>query len=285
MRSGDIIYHYTQSFDRLLSILRGGFLASYADEKIGGRDVKILMVSFSNHSYFDSINELTYGNYAIGLSSLWAKTRQLNPVAYTHSLSLMESALLNIMEHCVIGQAVDVLSRFPEEVKKGFVFDNEGTNRLKEINWDRMSRRDLSIFQLVFADLFADSIELIKNFKQIEVKTKEGKAANSFLDREWRFLPDLTNIGMPSLIYKTNKNKSKINPEWIKWKETTKPHQKEASLKFSLSDIRYIITNHKMEIGSVYTQLNKIYGEEKVNYAVLQGELLVTSKYHLTKQI
>lgn len=285
MKTGNILYHYTKDFPSLLGILNKRFLGSYSNEKFAGRNLKILMVSFSNHSYIDAINEVNYGDYAIGMSKSWGEKNNLHPVSYTTALSLTASSLNELIEYSALGQTIKLLSNFPKKPNELISTGNEKTDRFFDVNWSSMSKKDLKIIKDIFEDIFIDSQELQKYMKQVDVKTNTGEKKNSFLDREWRYIPKQELISSNPVIFETNKKGDIVNKEWTTWDNRDKPHQATSTLEFWLNDIKYIITNHKKELPEIYETLFRLFGRDKVRNAIEDGNLLVCSRYDLNKNI
>ena len=285
MKTGNILYHYTKEFSRLTGILNKGFLASYSNETFAGRNLKILMVSFSNHSYIDALNEVNYGDYAIGMSKSWGEMRELHPVSYTTALSLSASSLNELIEYSALGQTIKFLSEFPVKPDGAITTGNAKTDRFFQVNWSSLTKEDLKIVKEIFEDIFIDSQELQKYMKQVDVKTNLGEKKNSFLDREWRYVPNKDIISGNPVIYEKSRSGDDVNKEWVSWNKRDKPHQATSSLEFGLNDIKYIVTKYKMELPNIYETLYRIYGKERVRHTLENGDLIVCSKYDLSRNI
>lgn len=78
------IFHYTNSFEILMKILRNGFAPSYCSEKINDIEYFIPMVSFCNIPLKDVDNYMRYGKYGIGMNLDWAVNNGISPVIYIH---------------------------------------------------------------------------------------------------------------------------------------------------------------------------------------------------------
>lgn len=94
-------FHYTKDFDLLTSILKHGFKGYYCREEFKvGRNVKniyIPMVSFCDLP-LAHISQITYGDWGVGMSSVWGNANELTPVCYfpnnirstlTHYISIL----------------------------------------------------------------------------------------------------------------------------------------------------------------------------------------------------
>lgn len=283
MKKGDIVYHYTKEHASLLRIIEGGFLASYAQEIIYDREVAILMVSFSNSSYFTSVNEFEYSKYAIGLSQYWALENDLQPVAYGHGKGKIQKAIMDIQTLSAVGCIIDS----PElKILKGKITSqSQDIDLLNLVEWSKLTSDEIQTIKKVFENIFLYNGEILKYSKPTIVNRKSGKKENSFQDREWRYIPNSEETKMKEIIFKKLANSEVIEKDWKKWFKEDKPHQKKSTLNFNLNDIKYIITEHKNEIESVMMTLFNRFKKENVLKAIENGELLVTSNYHLNSQL
>lgn len=78
-------FHYTRDFVGLTKILQNGFLGHYCKEDFKRNNsiisLYVPMVSFCDLP-LSQIENTTYGDYAIGMSSVWGNGVGLNPVCY-----------------------------------------------------------------------------------------------------------------------------------------------------------------------------------------------------------
>lgn len=78
-------FHYTKEFDNLKGILENGFKGYYCKEefKVDGeiKNLYIPMVSFCDIP-LAHISQITYGQWGIGMSSVWGNDNGLTPVCY-----------------------------------------------------------------------------------------------------------------------------------------------------------------------------------------------------------
>lgn len=78
-------FHYTKDFSSLESILKGGFLGAYCREDFKFQknllSVYVPMVSFCDLP-LSYISTMTYGDFAIGMNSVWGNSYNLTPVCY-----------------------------------------------------------------------------------------------------------------------------------------------------------------------------------------------------------
>src|SRR3954467_12670457 len=95
--------HFTRSYNALESIVKEGFMPSYAKEKLAKREVMVSMISFSNVLLRDVGDEevLSYGQYALIFDRDWGIANILNPVSYTYEDGLLDEALTNILKSTI----------------------------------------------------------------------------------------------------------------------------------------------------------------------------------------
>lgn len=79
-------FHYTQTYEALVNILKNGFIGSYANEQFPKGDgtighLYIPMISFCDIP-LSQLQYIVYGNYAIGMSRVWGNNLPLCPVSY-----------------------------------------------------------------------------------------------------------------------------------------------------------------------------------------------------------
>ena len=78
-------FHYTRNFANLVGILQNGFVGSYCEEnfKWNGNVLSLYMpvISFCDLP-LSHIDKMTYGDYAIGMSSVWGNATNITPICY-----------------------------------------------------------------------------------------------------------------------------------------------------------------------------------------------------------
>ncbi|MBN8707238.1 MAG: hypothetical protein J0L62_15305 [Bacteroidetes bacterium] len=86
--SSNSLFHFTNSFDNLTSIIENGLFPRYVIEDYAALDsaiprLAIPMICFCDIPLTHSLDHIgEYGKYGIGLSKEWALTKDLNPVTY-----------------------------------------------------------------------------------------------------------------------------------------------------------------------------------------------------------
>ncbi|HMJ46667.1 MAG TPA: abortive infection system antitoxin AbiGi family protein [Ferruginibacter sp.] len=101
--STNSIIHYTNTLDKLKSIIKEGFRIKYCVEKLLSKKRSYgnahPMISFCDIPLSDSVRHFDlYGNYGIGISKEWAKKYGINPVLYIDTDSRIGDALDNMQE-------------------------------------------------------------------------------------------------------------------------------------------------------------------------------------------
>lgn len=252
------IFHYTESLERLLSILSNGFAPSYCEEKLTDLTYLIPMVSFCNISIRDVDLYMRYGNYGIGLTIDWAIKNRISPVIYIHENSPFNSLHRQINE-VLLGdffskQFADFQQQIHESLEKseGYSYSpGDTTNQTKlltEIN-----------------KLTVPALQFFKNW----ITLYHGNEIITYQEREWRYVPEL-------------ESGSKIipssDPQFAKFIDKTqkpKPHLPNYTLQFDISDIRYIIIKNETERIKVIKWLSKIFKPEYVTGAIIEGKLFI----------
>lgn len=83
-------FHYTRDLNTLIQILQNGFIGSFCREDFQYNkqlfSLHIPMVSFCDLP-LSQITNITYGDYAIGMSSVWGNKEKLTPICYFPKLA------------------------------------------------------------------------------------------------------------------------------------------------------------------------------------------------------
>ena len=122
MKQIDTLFHSTKEMEGLISIIQNGFYSSYSDEVIANRNMKVLMVSFSNIAILESKSQVNYGDYSIGLKRSWGIERKLHPVSYTYSDSIFEKGIDRLLRLSITGQMLPVIFNSNQSKMKTFQF-------------------------------------------------------------------------------------------------------------------------------------------------------------------
>jgi len=268
----DTLFHGTEELDVLQSIIEEGFLPSYADEKIGNRNMKVAMVSFSNIPLIEARSQVNYGHYFIGLSRDWGMKNKLHPVTYSYVKSDYEMSINSNLQETSAGSRI---ANFRKLAKSNIPIDFRGKpfERLSKIDLDKLDEHHSKVISEIFNSFFLQSIERLYYFKHYTVLDEEGNIKfYAYNDREWRYIPDIK----PKLIFESNVN-DELNPEYQKWNETPKPHFKDNPLSFKLDDINFVVTKNSAEIPTIVDTLNSKFTEEAISNRIKSGNLLVLS--------
>ncbi len=251
------IFHYTQTSETLINILKNGFTPSYCVENISDLTYLIPMVSFCNISIRDVDLYMRYGNYGIGLTIDWALKNRISPVIYIHENSPFNNLHRQINEILLLDlvnrKMVDAVKKFEESTEKGEPFnyqsDEKHTKLLSDIN-----------------KLTVPALQFFKNWKT----DFKGNEIITYQEREWRFIPELGE-GVKKIILSTEEEFATYDKE-VK----PKPHLPEHSLQIeSITDLRYIIINSEEERSIIIKCLNEKFGDQKVLDALFNGTLII----------
>lgn len=268
----DTLFHGTEKLEHLISILENGFYSSYANEKIAGRNTKVLMVSFSNIPLIEARNQVNYGNYFIGLKRSWGITKKLHPVAYTYENSKYENDVYELMQTSAIGQTLPLLKEFNEE---GIPFHLSGNFLgLEKLTKQNLSDESLDSLKSFFEEVFSITIRMQLYLKHYIALDKNGNQRFSYNDREWRYIP--TNIARP-LIYEMDAAGKNHTLEYQEYSNKSKPHFKDNPLEFQIEDISYIVVKEKNDIPIIFKTLEQKFTFEIVNKKIVNGDLTILS--------
>ena len=264
------LFHSTTKLSVLKSIIKNGFAVSYAKEKIGDRNLLIAMVSFSNIPILESRSQVNYGHYSIGLKRTWGIDNKLHPVTYTYKDSDKESFLSRIITDFALFQIAPELATLKIDTKLFFEnFSNSYVNLYDSI----LKSGNAKEIEKYFGEIFSDLNDLQIYFKHYIDTNKKGKTVYCFNDREWRFVPNI----IPKMIFEKDASGQVEYPDYKKYSTLKKPHLENQTLSFELADIEFIMVKKNSEIQSVVTELNKKFDKEKVQTAIMSGELSLFS--------
>lgn len=245
LKKTSTLFHSCRKFEFLKSIIReNGFRASYADEIIENKQVKTLMVSFSNVALFESESQINYGKYAIGLTKEWGIKNELEPVIYTYNKSITGSTY---MENVMI----------------------TGRMKVREC----VNNPDLNG---KITTLFNNSLNNLEYLKSYIVTNQKGQEFIAYNDREWRYVHKHDKYN--SLIFKMNFLTGKVNSDFEKHKPYKKPYTEKAVLKFELEDLKFIVVDKKKQKKIIFNLLFKTFGKEKVMDKIVEGEIDILSR-------
>jgi len=220
--SSNTLFHFTNSFETIKSILKNGFYISYCEES---KNV-IPMVSFCDIPLSQARFHLTnYGNYVIGMNQKGGIKNKLNPVLYFEP----DSHISNLSN-----EIDDILKNEIDDITYNF---------LSKIKSEPNSEKLIEIVHM-FIRLLEFKIEVSRLTKPYsgELHTSKINLDNyKFYDeREWRYIP-------PKEVGKFELGMSFEDYEVYK-KSHSKPHFKENSLTFKAKDVQYIIVKDEKDV-------------------------------------
>jgi hypothetical protein len=220
--STNSIIHYTDTIDKLQSILKEGFSIKYCEETLEmEKGTKALaahpMISFcdiplsNSYKHFDA-----YGRYGIGLSKQWANKLGINPVLYIDKDSSIGKTLANFIKERR-NSATNLTEKQRSDILRIKCFAKNYSGRLKRKSVD------------------------IKDYRYYD-------------EREWRLVPEKTELRGASFSIKLSdykKDKDKYNQKIANLRFT-----------FEASDISYIIVDKTAEILDVISNLRLAYSSK-----------------------
>jgi hypothetical protein len=224
--STNTVFHFTNSFENIVSILENNFrphfcledLTVVMPDRIHEADLvfAIPMICFCDIPLSQATPHLKrYGQYGIGLSKRWAIQAGLCPVLYIIQNSPLASKLFSI---------ISKLSTLPRD---------------KVGNSPEM-------------DYFHDFSSYLKPYEGFSPKGDSKKIWRFYDEREWRFVPDLSGYPLRYGIAKDeyiDETKRETANRFL-WNNFT--------LSFALNDIEYIIVSQKREIPDMNSIVAKI---------------------------
>jgi hypothetical protein len=245
------VFHYTESLDTVLGIIDRGFLPSYCYETFGEMEYYIPMVSFCNIPLTEVSLYLRYGQYGIGLTLDWAISHAISPVVYVHErtpfLNLHREINKRHIDPLAKKQIKHVLEKVFDPSTPGKDFSEE-IDLLKEIN-----------------NVTVPAIQFFKNWKT----RFEGREIITYLEREWRFVPEL-----PPGERLVSPNEKE---QFLGIRERRKPHFPDRQLHFELRDLRYFLVEKGEQRSAVIGGLEKRFSPAAVQSAVMSGHLMIVT--------
>lgn len=231
MLSSDSLFHFTDSAENLIGILRNEFYPRYSLEKLelnGERlEMAFPMVCFCDIPLSQIKNHIhTYGSYGIGMSRKWADKMGLNPVLYLRPGAALAEIIYSIVNITV------------------------GTEHLKETN-------SLRSLQLKAADLF----KYIKPYEgDFMRKGRLIRNVRFYDEREWRYVPAIDDANDNWILWREEYLNS------VK-RAHANTQVENAKLIFEPNDIRYLIIKEETQIGAMISALREIkskYSQETI---------------------
>jgi hypothetical protein len=230
----NILFHFT-SKEGLFGILSSTFRVSYARELIIGpnnrRELGVPMVSFCDLklSELHKFIEDDYGKYGIGLTKEWANRHNLSPVMYISRYS-------NLTDNIISG--IDGFYRYLNSIDNMEQIDEQTKNYQNLLNIYRY----------------------IKNYEGEQHRPNKPSNLNYRFadDREWRYVPDITNPDLrpfvPISSIRTKAQKSEMNEK-----------VKHITLHFEPEDIQYLIVEKENNIIELINHLEQVKGRFNID--------------------
>ena len=235
--SSDYLFHFTNKFENLISILIDGFIPNYCTENWLAIDenlphIGIPMICFSDiPELFIEPHKNKYGPYGIAMDKKWGIEKRITPITYVHKDSFNYNALHTIWK--TYRENEDCIKR------NDFIGEMDSFGDMRKTYKDGAAE----YFERAFHSLFF-------LFKPYFGDDFSGKDVCFYDEREWRFYP----IGViPAYLseenfYTNNKGKLVIDP--MVWESYIGNLKKHYRLEFPLSVVNciYVQTNEQKEI-------------------------------------
>ncbi|MFH0797717.1 MAG: abortive infection system antitoxin AbiGi family protein [Candidatus Omnitrophota bacterium] len=236
--SANSVFHFTNSLDNLLGILKNEFCIRYSlEETIYIEEQAIPMVCFCDIPLAQTKNHMdTYGTYGLGVSKKWAKEKGLNPVLYLQHYSLLHKNLKYVSRHAAKKIVEQWESKEPQE---------------KEIAWATV---------LNWATIL-NIVRYVKISEGTLFKDPPKEGVKFYEERKWRYIPNVfvsssRMSALPSLPFLTKANFEDEPTRHIEEKKL-----ENYKLTFVPNDMKYVIVNNEDEISEIIKQLRTIKGK------------------------
>lgn len=243
--SSQTLFHFTNTKENLLNILRNDFCPHYSLEHWKYYDVAIPMVSFCDLPLSLTRRHLNlYGGYGIGLRKEWGRRNHLSPVLYHHDLSPVNEAL----------RAVQLTWR----KLGGLSLESDKTPVGKAVGEQMDKLMDAIITTLSFQ----------KQYEGISEKDPEKGVICFYDEREWRYVPSIKTVDSihPLLTiegFRDGHTKSEEEAKLENWKKLT----------FTPDDIKFVVVRSENDILDFVQDIRGLKGKK---YTWESVELLTT---------
>ena len=224
----DTLFTFMPQFKWLLSILKNKMISPrYCPEDIGYLKIKNMKnLAFPMKCFCDiNLQKLDYhmkwyGNYGIAFEKSWGMERDIQPVHYLNENSTLRKDI------------TEVFRRILREDEK------------KETKTQQMLK-DYLLHELMFCKPYQGTFES---------RITHKKKRKCFCDEcEWRFVPDVSKIGMPEVILESEFAKVKLLDEY----SNSMDGIKDVSLCFEYNEIKHIIIQTLEEYRQVVEKLEE----------------------------
>jgi len=258
--SADTLFHFTSSMDNLLSILKNDFYPKYSFCEVGIRNNNkepnsvIPIVCFCDLPISQVKNHINvYGDYGIGLSKEWGKTKMVTPVLYYHENSPIEEYIDKIF--------LTVAGELPEDI---FDTDQSIDNAWKI--WESLSNLYFKLYEG-------------RMFRKSKDKFKFTDVIRFYDEREWRYVPSLDILIENNIELELKKNDFD-NPVILD--ENQEKLEKYCTLSFTPKDIKYLIVENENEILDFMDNIDKIKGKYPYDDVKLLKSKIITKNQIFT---
>jgi hypothetical protein len=260
--SSETLFHFTQEYDTLVSIINNGFYPRYCIEKFSAYEIAnntaIPMICFCDIPLSKANFHMNdYGKYALGMKKEWAIKSGISPVFYTTDKGLCYKRIYDIFGFLLDEFMENPLGQTAEICKN--IESLGGVEIPEKIN----SRIKLEQLNKKLPSIIGAIIDTKYNTKPIEgISNKTGKLKKFYDEKEWRLIPIIEeSLGKFSSINEYQFSDSKFSEE-------NKKIEKYA-LKFDYTDIEYIIVEDDSKREDIISALKKHFntpdGENYIN--------------------
>ncbi|MGD0819201.1 MAG: abortive infection system antitoxin AbiGi family protein [Desulfomonilia bacterium] len=241
--SANSLFHFTNTLDKLQSILIDGFWPRYSLETWdiiidNPMEYAFPMVCFCDIPLTQTRKHTDlYGQYGIGLDKRWGIRKGITPVLYAYKGSRTTALLAAIYDDMI--------------------------NKDKLVPLDEKLHKDFMDF-IMFTKPYSGPIWRDGNYIPGEIRFYD--------EREWRYIPDIIMTEGISLLYVNN---AIYKHEFLndQYRESQEKLLQPYNLVFFPEDIRYIIVSSEAEMLSLFTFLDS---ELTHKYNELDLQLLKT---------
>lgn len=244
--STNSILHFTKRITFLKKILTGSFSISYCKEIFilnnVGYELGIPMVSFCDIPLSQILDHVhKYGNYGIGLSKEWAKSKGLNPILYMEQDSSSAKLIGPFLEHVIKNDEFGSV-----RIKYSLEKQSDGSSKIEEID---KPERTLNINALI------GQVSFMKNYEGLLNRNKKSIRYNFYAEREWRYVPSIADISETTVYFHPILTKS----EYIEWRgqSAKKPTIRDRFLRFTPKDVSFVFVSKESEISPLIKHLRK----------------------------
>ncbi len=247
--SSNTLFHFTESIDHIISILKKDFRPNLSLEDLSCLGLKsklaIPMVSFCDIPLSQTLLHMKhYGCYGIGLSKSWGKNHGINPVLYTYqdsplaasickSLAWTYARYLKTKPDPGFQELLEMWAQIAAIARK------ESPNSPLFSLWDQLLR--IQCFVKPYEGPLGRGDQPIQNVRFYD-------------EREWRFVPDFGKDLIKYLLIEGDYNDEPIR------RERNNEIQKQSQIPFTSTDIKYLIVSCEEEILPMIKKIEEIAG-------------------------